>query len=335
MIEAKVFYLNAPFELRVKTERIDAGVGEKHVVCETLATVISPGTELAAYQGLPPLRPGKTYPRVLGYCNVARVLQCGSAVSAVVAGDRVLSFASHRSHFVVSEDRILALLPDSITNRAGASAYLYHLGYDAILKGHVKYGMPMVVLGLGAIGLATVAVAANAGATVHAVSNQRYLRDLSRQFGACAAYDRDQLHRLKSALDERLADLVITTSSDWTDWQHALALAGRNGQINVLGFPGRGSGEVVDNPLASRYFYDKQLTIKAVGMSPEQDDSRHNLRYNEKANLRFLLDEIAAGALTPDALISDELSWDRLDEAYQALLSRQREHVTFSLHWCS
>ena len=53
-------------------------------------TAISPGTELAAYVGLPPLRDGPAYPRLQGYCNVGRVLTVGERVRHLVPGQRVL-----------------------------------------------------------------------------------------------------------------------------------------------------------------------------------------------------------------------------------------------------
>ncbi|MBK6637169.1 MAG: hypothetical protein IPG34_05480 [Rhodocyclaceae bacterium] len=164
-ISARVAILEAPRDLHFKEETLDpAAVGDGDVLAETIVSAISPGTELAAYTGAPPLRPGVVYPRLVGYCNVARVLACGKAVSSVAPGDRILTFSSHRSHFCIPATDVLAVLSDGITSEDAACAYLFHLGYDAVLKSDVRAGSEVIVIGLGVLGLATVALAALAGA---------------------------------------------------------------------------------------------------------------------------------------------------------------------------
>ena len=104
MIHVKVVQLESPnlvkfIEKDLDEENLEFGA----ILCETLVTAISPGTELAAYNGLPPLRPATGYPRLQGYCNVSQVIAKGSQVKSVNIGDRILTFQSHRSHFIVPE----------------------------------------------------------------------------------------------------------------------------------------------------------------------------------------------------------------------------------------
>ena len=100
-----------------------------------------------------------------------------------------------------------------------------------------------------------------------------------------------------------------------------------------MGFPGRGTDDVPFNPLDSRFFYDKQLQIHAVGISPENNDSRGFLKFNEKDNLNFILKEIARKNIDPNLIISGEKSWKDLNYVYETLLSRKGSPLTFVLNW--
>ena len=136
-----------------------------------MISTISPGTEISAYNGEPPLRPIKAYPRLVGYCNVAQIIAVGSGVGEYEVGQRILTFSSHCSHFICKKKDILAIVPENISSQQASTAYIFHLGYDAALKANIKYGSPVVVLGLGVVGLSAVTAAKMAGGKVYAVTN--------------------------------------------------------------------------------------------------------------------------------------------------------------------
>lgn len=333
-VDATVVSLAGPRQLELRTERLDAAaLGGTSVLCESLVSVISPGTELAAYTGQPALRDGPAYPRLQGYCNVARVLAVGADVGSIVPGDRVLSFASHRSHFVADAEDLLTKLPVGVKSEEAACAYLYHLGYNAVLRADVRAGSRVLVIGLGVLGLTSVAMAALAGAQVVALSDHRHLQQLATQFGARQTFARADLPALRSTWSGELADVVISTSNSWSDWRLALELAGQRATIAALGFPGRSESAGNFNPLDSRTFYAKQLRIEAVGHSPERADSRGFSRFNERANLRYLIDQIALGQLQPSLLISGHYPGAQIERAYEDLLDRKHSPVTYVLRW--
>src|SRR5438045_3486196 len=86
--------------MKKEVELDDRNLGPSHVLAETRYSVVSTGTEIAAWLGKPPLRPSKAYPRPVGYCNLARVLGVGSAISDVSPGDHILTHQSHRTAFI-------------------------------------------------------------------------------------------------------------------------------------------------------------------------------------------------------------------------------------------
>lgn len=324
---AKVVWLDGPGELALREEALAApGAGE--VLCETVVSAISPGTELAAWRGLPPLRPSVAYPRLQGYCNVARVIECGEGVDSVAPGDRVLSFASHRSHHLLAESDILYRLPDDADEGQVVAAYLFHLGYNAVLRADVRAGSKVLVIGLGALGLTSVAMAHLAGAEVHGLSGQPAPAELARGYGARSVFARGD-----AALDALAADVVITTTNGWGDMEIAMRAAGQNGTIACLGFPGRGEPAPETNPFDSQYFYMKQLSIEAVGWSPETNDSRGFNRFNERDNIAYLARLIEDGRLDPAPILSGRYRGEDIAQAYADLYARKDDAVTYLLDW--
>jgi threonine dehydrogenase-like Zn-dependent dehydrogenase len=273
------------------------------------------------------------YPRLQGYCNVARVLAVGTGVSGINPGDRVLSFASHRSHFVSAAEDVLFVLGTEDRADDIVCTYLYHLGYNAVLRSGVRAGSRVLVIGLGALGLATAAVANVAGARVLGLSDHVLAQRIAVDSGASAVFARSDTGALRTALSEGLADVVIVTTNSWDDWAIALELSAIRGTIACLGFPGRGQAPGSFNPLDSRFFYAKQLRIEAVGHSPEKRDARGFLRFNERDNLKYLAELIVSGRLNPRLLASDSYPGGDIARAYRDLLDRRNSPVTFLLRW--
>lgn len=329
---ARVAWLEGPRNLVWREEQLPPEPPAGMHRCATIISAISPGTELGAWTGLPPLRPGTGYPRLQGYCNVARVVASGAGTSAAMPQQRILSFTSHRDHFLIADSDVLAVLPNNIESGNAAVTYLFHLGYDAVLKARVRPGSRVMVLGLGALGLASVAMASAAGATVVAISDHEGPQALARKMGAAWSGPRSAGAEYTPIMAPG-ADVVIATTNHWADWRLALQNAAPRGTIAVLGFPGRGQPWPDFNPLDSSLFYVRQLRIEAVGLSPERCDSRGFLRFNERDNLRYLIGEIAGHRVPAELLASARLPACRLAEAYDLLEHQRDSAVTYVLQW--
>jgi threonine dehydrogenase-like Zn-dependent dehydrogenase len=325
---ARVVRLLGPGRLCWEEEPLPPVIGERSLLCRTVASAISPGTELAAWRGAPPLRDIPAYPRLQGYCNVAEVLSLGPEVREVEVGDRILTNTSHRSHFVCDPEDVLLRLPVDLAAEDASVAYLFHFGYNAVLRSGVQAGSRVTVLGLGVLGLGAVALASLSGASVTAISDYDSALSMARRFGANRTMRRSELAARK---DE--ADVVITTTNSWADWQSALRLASPLACIAVLGFPGREEPPGDFNPLDSRFFYAKQLRIESVGLSPAFPDTRGFLRFNERDNMSFLVDLIRTGRLPAREIVSASFPAAELEAAYRALADRKDPLITVVLQW--
>lgn len=300
------------------------------ILCRTEMSALSPGTEISAYRGDPPLRPqARVYPRLMGYCNVATILARGADVPAhLQVGDRVLTHQSHRSGFMVAHGAVLAKLPAGMPVDQASVTYLFHLGYAAFLKSGAVQGDSAAILGLGTLGLTTAALFANAGIAMTGFTNHAPGAHMVQAFGLRAVAPKEPGNYADSF------DHVIVSTNAWDDWHLALQLCRADATITALSFPGRGQDMPAFNPLDSRYFYDKQLRIQSCGYMPQgAGSSRRDQPRAIPHNCAFLLDAIERGQLPAGALIDSVVPYGALDALYADMLEGNRSAQTYVLDW--
>ena len=340
-VETSVVQIAGPREVRIESETlILEGIGQREVAAETLYTAISPGTELAAYEGLQPLRPNRKFTKVVGYCNLARVIAVGDWVTRFGVGDLVLTLESHRSHFVCADDEILLRLPhreyDEQQLAEAATTYLFHQGYSALLRGELKPGQYVGVVGLGTLGLATVAVASRFGARVFAFSDLPSA-EIALSFGARILFgkmhDNDMRQRIAASTAKTGIDMVVLTSSNWDDLRLAVELVRPGGRVCLLGFPGRRQPTPPFNPLDPRWFYRKQLSLISCGYTPDVEIDARDIRFTIRRNVAYLLELILDGSLPARELVSTVVSWRSIADIYERIAAREEGLRTAVLKW--
>ena len=336
-IHSKKIVLEDKFKISIETETLDvANLDRNQIAAETLFSAISPGTEVSAFKGDPPLRPMKVYPRVVGYCNIGQIVAVGEKVKEYKVGDIILTHQSHRSAFVCSTDLILAKVPEDANLPESSTTYLFHLGYNALLRGDVRSGHNVAVLGLGTLGLTTVAVSKLFGAKTMALTGREIVFPTATEMGADIVVNKNdpKLNEIiGSNFYETGIDVLVTTSNSWNDWRIALGIPRKNGKICVLGFPGRTQPIPDFNPLDSSSFYEKQLNIIGCGYTPKNSLPPEDLRFNLKRNCRYLLEQILNGTLPADKIISAVVTWTEIEDVYQDLAKRKKDLITAVLKW--
>ena len=128
-------------------------------------------------------------------------------------------------------------------------------------------------------------------------------------------------------------DVVINTSNSWEDWFLAIKLVAKGGTIVNLGFPGRDNPIPPDNPFDTKYVYTKNVTIKAMSPLYAADIAPHDIRFNLKRNLGYIVDLIATGKLKPSSIITDEVSWDEIESLYDSYADRKKVMFTSIINW--
>jgi len=184
-------------------------------------------------------------------------------------------------------------------------------------QGAVVPGRRVAVIGLGAMGVQMVAVAARAGADVLAVEPRAERRELAARFGAAAGTEPLEWRAAATARwDGDGPDVVIVTVARAAVAAEAIEACAPGGRV-VL-FAGFGNEGVA--PVDLNRIHYQEITVVGsewVGTPPNQ-------RYEHYESARELL---ASGDLPLEQLVSDRTGLGGLDAALRAV-REQRSYKT-------
>lgn len=337
-LQACYHWLVGPGDIRLEYEEFDPNdLADDEVLCRTQVSAISPGTELAAFAGLEALRPEiPTYPRWLGYMNVAEIVRAGrNAQTEFPEGTLIYSNTAHRSHFRLDKSKILGVLSSRHDPADASLAYLYRLAWVGLRRGRGEVGRDVAVLGLGAIGQCAAELAMRFGSNCLGISDHANARQLLREVGGSAIGRIEAEQRFVSVMpgEDQRFDIVVVTTNTWRDWHIALALARFGGIISVIGFPGRGQPGPDVNPLLPALFYDRQLTIMSAGLAGSAaGQGREDISVRTR-DIRQILAWIDAETIVPSRLCMGMHPARDLAGAYGRLSQPDRAPGTIVLDW--
>lgn len=326
--------LHGKGDLRIEEELYDTtSLKSREILVRTLATAFSTGTDVGNYDGRSEEVPGAPgYPRSVGYSNAGIVEAVGSAVRSFRPGQRIFSTKPHWSAYVAEEDDLLVRIPDKVDTEDATLAYLTHLGLSALRQVNYQPGEDVAVVGLGVIGLCTIAVARTIGARVTGIANDPRRAEIARALGAQAAYVSGSFNA-GAVFEGQGADVVVLTANTWDAYSTSMEIARRGGRVSILGFPGRAQPAPPFNPLDMRWLYGKQLTIVGAGHIPGADCPPSEIRFNLRRNLEFVLDRMADKALCLTPVISHRFPCTRMEEAYRLARSHSKELTAAVFDW--
>ena len=152
-----------------------------------VSSAISTGTEMATFtarHGIPFYGWPFEGPSAMGYLNVGRVDAAGSGVAAPAVGDLVYTFRPHREAFDFPVTEPWWRVPERIDPAVAGFTYLISLGAHGLRRAALVPGERVAVVGLGASGTGTVAIAKLFGSHVTAIDAAGYRRSLALRLGA-------------------------------------------------------------------------------------------------------------------------------------------------------
>ena len=304
------------------------------------------GADLFPLHGL---TPGFEYGTILGHEFAGIVVEVGSGVSSVRPGQRVVNMSlvadgtcaacragrvtqcSGRALFgysgvyprldgaqadfvrVPHADTVLYPLPDSVSDEA--AVFLSDnlpTAYDAVVRGEVKRGDLVCVVGLGAVGLMAVMVALDVGATVFAVDGVEVRRELAASLGAQAFEPGEAGEAVAGATEGLGADVVVEAAGTPGALDAALHLARGRGVVSVVG-----AHFEPDYPLNNALMFERELTLRfSIGDS---------LAHRER-----LISMISDGRLDPASVVTHRMALDDAVEAYRLFDSREATKVVMT-----
>lgn len=170
-------------------------LGDGQVLVKLCVSSVSSGTERANLSGCKTVgvtlkdEDAPPFPRRSGYSAAGIVEQIGSAVTSVKVGDRVAVIWGTHNQFVVADEQNVFPIGD-VSFQDAALVHIAAFPLAAIRKCRLELGESAVVMGLGVLGLAAVALLRTAGATpVIAVDPDPLKREKALQCGADLALD--------------------------------------------------------------------------------------------------------------------------------------------------
>ena len=208
------------------------------LLIQTDVSAISAGTELLFLRGQVPasmsvdstlaaLDGAVRYPLRYGYACTGRVIAAGADSDATWIGRRVFAFQPHTSHFTAPATQLIPV-PDGVTPAQAALLPNMETAVNLVMDGQPVIGERVAVVGLGVVGLLTVALLARFPlAHLLAVDPLPARRALALKLGAYAAVAPDARAEIRDY------DLTYEVSGAPAALNTALALTGYAGRIVI------------------------------------------------------------------------------------------------------
>lgn len=315
-------------------EEFSAVLQGREVLVKLDYDLISAGTEVANYLGLPNTETGdRGFPHYPGYTASGHVEAVGPEVEKFRAGDRVVvKTATHRSRVIVSEYSLYAV-PEGFSQQEAAFAFLATFSLLGVRKLNLQLGEAVVVAGLGLLGQLAVAFAGNAGACpVIACDLSPERRELALLSGADYVLD-----PADSEFRSKIAEIVpggpkgvVEVTGHIQALQQALEYVAREGRISLLGCT-RISDRTID---FYKYIHRKgvQLLGSHNSARPKSESRREGWTTFDDYTTFFNL--IRHGRMKIDHLISETVSPENADQIFQRLAhSRQASSLGVLFDW--
>lgn len=332
MTQAVVF--EAPLHVVVRDIEIPPP-GPDDLVIDTIATWISPGTEMsylkgeriygdtAAVAGSP-----RPFPRVAGYQKIGRIVDVGENVRGFEVGQVVFNtfgrgrgmFESQVGHVktaVSAPDDVYAL-PPGADPQWFAAGVLTQVGYNCGSRAPIDTGELAVVLGDGLVGLWTAQMLQHRGAKVWLVGRH----DMRLARFICRAGDRairlargDGLASLMAQLDQPIAVLVETIGS-LAPMIELIPHMRHNGHLVCAAFYGGPTQDVIHVP---------QIRSRELSL--------HTPAGLRRERLEKTFELIAQGVLQTAPLITHQLPYTDAAHAFDLLMNHKDQTLGVLLRW--
>ena len=328
------YILISPHSLELVEKKLEwPPVSGSGILCKTLMTGISPGTELAAWNGEPPLRPSGGYPRKIGYQNISEVIAIAGKNEKLQVGDQIYTNQSHCSHFLSHEKDVLAIVPRTRDIKEYIFSYMYHMSLCALSmdkRNSPDAEMKIAVFGGGALGSAIVEIANNLGYLVVLVSDS--ISESKLHSTRNAIMSREEFKKKYEETSIAFHQNIVCTNR-WDDYYSSLSTACANGTIVLLGFPGRDGSLPLANPFEPKYFYLNNLVISSLPTDRKSLFTSFDKNLSLCESMSDIVSRISQGTLGQTFSRAETLDYVDLEIAYAKLSENRKSNSSLALSW--
>jgi 2-desacetyl-2-hydroxyethyl bacteriochlorophyllide A dehydrogenase len=316
-VEGRALRFVAP--RRVEIHRVEVrppGSGE--LVVRTRWSGISGGTELLAYRGeLDPDREvdatlssfGGTfrYPFTYGYSCLGEVAR--SAVEGLAEGTTVFAFHPHQDRFTVRAADVVVV--EAVDGRVATLFPLVETALQVSLDARPRLEEPVVVLGLGPVGVLTCALLQRSGANVLGADPRGDRRGAATAFGIRTVDPSEVRGAVETSTSGAGVPLVVDATGSPSALPLALELLAHEGEALVCSWYGT---KDVRLPLGGA-FHRRRLQIRSTQVSsiPSRLAGRWDVPRRRRAAMRLMSE------LPLKLLATHEVPFEHAAAAYAAL----------------
>ena len=323
-VEARVLRFVAPRRVEIQAVQVRPPTrGE--VLVRTRWSGISGGTELLAYRGeldetleldetISALHGTFRYPFAYGYSCVGEVERSADGLGE---GKTVFAFHPHQDVFTVRAGDALPV--EGVDARVATLFPLVETALQVSLDAGRRLEEPVVVLGLGPVGVLTAALLQRSGADVLGADPRADRRETAALFGIPVAGASELPEAVEASTSGAGVPLVVDATGSPGALPLALGLLAHEGEALVCSWYG---SKDVRLPLGGA-FHRRRLSIRSTQVStiPARLSGRWDVARRRRTAMRLMTE------LPVKLLATHEVPFERAAEAYAAL-DRGDEGIT-------
>jgi 2-desacetyl-2-hydroxyethyl bacteriochlorophyllide A dehydrogenase len=324
--KARAVWFAGPREAEIRDEVLSPR-GEDDLLVESIASLVSPGTEMNVYRGesatpeelaLPTAAGEYPFPIKFAYQSVGRVIEAGPK-SGYREGDVVFAVHPHQDRFVITGGRtedglidgaaLVCPVPESLDPTAASFANLFSVAYNAMLDVPVRIGDCVAVSGLGVIGNFAAHLARLTADKLILVDPIPQRRERAAWVGADAVVGPEDLgDAVEEHTEGRGVDVFVEASGATPALQGAIDNTGQEGTIVVVSYYGNRIANLRLSPefhLRRQRIVSSMVGVVGSGLQPRWDVARR---------MRVAMGRLSG--LDIEQLISHRIPFERAPEAY-------------------
>ncbi|MGB8452880.1 MAG: zinc-binding dehydrogenase [Anaerocolumna sp.] len=246
------------------------------ILGKTVVSLISTGSERGGYMDY---NDNMAYPQITGYAAVLRAVETGKDVTGIKKGDLFFADSPHHEYAVLKQENVLPL-PEGMTPEQGVFCRFPAVSMSSLIPMSIRPTEPVLVTGLGLIGLLCSQLLQNFGYDVWCIDPVEKRRENGKKCGL--------LHVVKNI--KEIPDMVgsFGAAAECSGDENATYDCADNlrhgGELFLVGVPWRKSTEVDGHTLLLKIFYgflhvhsgwEWNLPRKSAEFLP--DSNRHSL----------------------------------------------------------
>ncbi|MBY0496001.1 MAG: bi-domain-containing oxidoreductase [Cyanobacteria bacterium] len=270
-------------------------------------------------------------PMAMGYSAAGVVLDCGAGIRHVRPGDRVAVAGPHAEVLALGANQC-ARIPDNVSFADAAYASISAIALQGVRLARVSLGESVVVVGLGLIGLISIALLKAQGCRVFGIDIDASRLDKAREFGADEVAVGAPASAVAQFTRRQGADAVVlcTATASNEPIEFAAEVTRPKGRVVLVGVAGLN----IPRPP----FFQKEIEFcVSSSMGPGRGDPAYEkkgidypigyARWTMQRNIEAVLDQIAAARLPVARLTSHTFAIDQASAAYELLVKKNEPYL--------